>query len=64
MQSARYTLVSVILYRRGYTLPLLKCLSETEAKLCHVATGRCRSIDQHLDRSTWNVIDRIPLLFF
>lgn len=32
MQSARYTLVSEILYRRGYTLPLLKCLSTTEAE--------------------------------
>jgi hypothetical protein len=32
MQSARYTLVGEILYRPGYTLPLLKCLSTTEAE--------------------------------
>jgi hypothetical protein len=31
MQSARYTLVGNILYHRGYSLPLLKCLSATEA---------------------------------
>jgi hypothetical protein len=30
MQSARYTLVGEILYCRGYTIPLLKCLSATE----------------------------------
>jgi ribonuclease HI len=32
MQSARYTLVGEILYRRGYTLPFLKFLSATEAE--------------------------------
>jgi hypothetical protein len=32
MQSAKYTLVGDILCRKGYTLPLLKCLSESKAE--------------------------------
>ncbi|XP_062146629.1 uncharacterized protein LOC133854408 [Alnus glutinosa] len=32
IQSARYTLIGEIRYRRGYTLPLLKCLPTIEAK--------------------------------
>jgi ribonuclease HI len=45
MQSARYTLVGDILYRRGYTLPLLKCLSATEAEyvLKEIHEGVCGS---------------------
>jgi hypothetical protein len=45
MQSARYTLVDENLYRRGYTLPLLKCLSTTEAKyvLKEIHEGVCGS---------------------
>lgn len=45
MQSARYTLVGGILYRRGYTLPLLKCLSATEAEyvLKEIHEGVCGS---------------------
>jgi hypothetical protein len=31
MQSARYTLVDGVLYRRGYALPLLKYLPKDEA---------------------------------
>jgi hypothetical protein len=31
MQSARYTIIDGVLYRRGYFHPLLKCLSATEA---------------------------------
>jgi hypothetical protein len=31
MQSARYTMVGGVLYRRGYSHPLLKCLSVAEA---------------------------------
>jgi hypothetical protein len=45
MQSARYTLVGNILYRRGYSLPLLKCLSATEGKymLKEIHEGVCGS---------------------
>jgi hypothetical protein len=45
MQSVRYTLVGEILYRRGYTLPLLKCLSTTEAEyvLKEIHEGVCDS---------------------
>jgi hypothetical protein len=45
MQSARYTLIGEILYRRGYTLPLLKCLSTTEAEyvLKEIHEGVCSS---------------------
>jgi hypothetical protein len=45
MQSARYTLLGEILYRRGYTLPLLKCLSVTEAEyvLKEIHEGVCGS---------------------
>jgi hypothetical protein len=32
MQSARYTLIGGILYRRGYMLPVLNCLSTAEAE--------------------------------
>jgi hypothetical protein len=32
MQSAQYTFVGDALYRRAYTLPLLKCLSIAEAE--------------------------------
>ena len=32
VEAVRHTLVGNTLYRRGYTLPLLKCLSELEAK--------------------------------
>lgn len=31
IQATRYTLIDGTLYRRGYTLPLLKCLSKTDA---------------------------------
>jgi hypothetical protein len=31
LQSARYTMVDDVLYRRGYSHPLLKCLSAPEA---------------------------------
>jgi hypothetical protein len=31
MQSARYTMINGVLYRRGYSHPLLKCLSAAEA---------------------------------
>jgi hypothetical protein len=31
MQSARYTIIDGVLYKRGYSHPLLKCLSATEA---------------------------------
>jgi ribonuclease HI len=45
MQSARYTLLGEILYRRGYTLTLLKCLSATEAEyvLKEIHEGVCGS---------------------
>jgi ribonuclease HI len=45
MQLARYTLVGNILYRRGYSLPLLKCLSATEAMymLKEIHEGVCGS---------------------
>lgn len=29
-QAARYTLIDGVLYRRGYTLPLLRCLTNKE----------------------------------
>jgi len=45
MQSARYTFVGNILYRRGYSLPLLKCLSATEIEyvLKEIHEGVCGS---------------------
>jgi len=45
MQLAQYTLVGNILYRRGYSLPLLKCLSANEAKyvLKEIHEGVCGS---------------------
>jgi ribonuclease HI len=45
IQSARYTLIDEILYRRGYTLPLLKCLSTAEAEnvLKEIHEGVCGS---------------------
>lgn len=30
-QVARYTLIDGVLYRRGYTLPFLRCLNDKEA---------------------------------
>jgi hypothetical protein len=32
MQSARYTLIGDILYKRGYTLPFIKCPSQSEVE--------------------------------
>jgi ribonuclease HI len=45
MQSARYTLSGDILYKRGYTLPLLKCLSKSEGEyvLREIHEGICGS---------------------
>lgn len=45
MQLARYTLIGEILYRRGYMLPLLKCLSTAEAEyaLKDIQEGVCGS---------------------
>lgn len=45
VQAARYTLVDGILYRRGFTLPLLKCLSKDEAAyvLKEIHEGVCGS---------------------
>lgn len=45
MQSAQYTLIGEVLYRRGYTLPLLKCLSAVEAEyvLKEIHEGVCGS---------------------
>jgi ribonuclease HI len=45
MQAARYTLVGDVLYKRGYTLPLLRCLSESEANyvLREIHEGVCGS---------------------
>lgn len=43
LQSARYAVIGGVLYRRGYTLPLLKCLSatETEYVLSEIHKGVC-----------------------
>jgi hypothetical protein len=43
--SARYVLVGGILYRRGYSLPLLKCLSDEDANyvLREIHHGVCRN---------------------
>jgi hypothetical protein len=45
MQLVQYTLIGEILYRRGYTLTLLKCLSTTEAEyvLKEIHEGVCGS---------------------
>lgn len=45
MQSARYTLIGGTLYKRGYTLPLLKCLSKPEGEyiLREIHKGVCGS---------------------
>jgi hypothetical protein len=45
MQSARYTIIGEILYRQGYTLLLLKCLSTAEAEyvLKEIHEGVCCS---------------------
>lgn len=45
VQAACYTLVDGILYRRGFTLPLLKCLSKDEAAyvLKEIHEGVCGS---------------------
>ena len=45
MRSARYTLSGDTLYKRGYTLPLLKCLSKTEGEyvLREIHEGICGS---------------------
>ena len=42
-QAARYTLIDGILYKRGYTPPLLKCLSKEEASyvLREIHEGVC-----------------------
>jgi hypothetical protein len=44
-QSSRYTLVKDVFYHRGYTLPLLKCISrpETEYFLEEIHEGVCSS---------------------
>ena len=49
IQSAWYTLVNRILYRRGYTLPLLKCLSKDESAyvLKEMHEGVCGSHSGH-----------------
>jgi hypothetical protein len=31
MRSSRYTMIGNMLYRKGYMLPLLKCISKAEA---------------------------------
>jgi hypothetical protein len=43
MHSARYVLVGGVLYRRGYTEPILKCLTNSEAKyvLKEIHEGVC-----------------------
>ncbi len=45
MQTARYTLVGDVLYCRGYTLPLLKCLLKAKAEyvLREIHEGVCGS---------------------
>lgn len=45
MRSARYTLIENVLYKRGYTLPLLKCVSGREAEyvLQEIHKGICIS---------------------
>jgi hypothetical protein len=45
MHSSRYTLIGSTLYRRGYTLPLLKCIFKAEANyvLREIHEGVCGS---------------------
>lgn len=42
-QAGRYILIDGVLYRRGYTLPLLQCLDEDESDyvLCEIHGGIC-----------------------
>jgi hypothetical protein len=45
MHSTRYVLIGGVLYRRGYTEPLLKCLTNSEAKyvLKEIHEGVCQN---------------------
>jgi len=45
LQSALYNMVGGVLYRKGYTLPLLKCLSAAEANyvLREIYEGVCEN---------------------